>query len=150
MMRLGVIGGLGPMATAYYLELMIRMTDAARDQEHPEIIIMNIPSIPDRTAYILGRSQEDPLPPMVQLGKQLKELGASVLATPCITAHYFHEPLQEGAGLPLIHGIRCLQQKDGPGPSCHFVYKIMNFFQPVEVGEHKNICTTVNGFIDFF
>lgn len=107
MMRLGVIGGLGPMATAYYLELMIRMTDAARDQEHPEIIIMNIPSIPDRTAYILGRSQEDPLPPMVQLGKQLKELGASVLATPCITAHYFHEPLQEGAGLPLIHGIRC-------------------------------------------
>lgn len=110
MMRLGVIGGLGPMATAYYLELMIRMTDAARDQEHPEIIIMNIPSIPDRTAYILGRSQEDPLPPMVQLGKQLKELGASVLATPCITAHYFHEPLQEGAGLPLIHGIRCTAQ----------------------------------------
>ena len=107
MMRLGVIGGLGPMATAYYLELMIRMTDAVRDQEHSEIIIMNIPSIPDRTAYILGRSQEDPLPPMVQLGKQLKELGASVLATPCITAHYFHEPLQEGAGLPLIHGIRC-------------------------------------------
>ena len=110
MMRLGVIGGLGPMATAYYLELMIRMTDAARDQEHPEIIIMNIPSIPDRTAYILGRSQEDPLPPMVQLGKQLKELGASVLATPCITAHYFHESLQEGAGLPLIHGIRCTAQ----------------------------------------
>lgn len=110
MMRLGVIGGLGPMATAYYLELMIRMTDAVRDQEHPEIIIMNIPSIPDRTAYILGRSQEDPLPPMVQLGKQLKELGASVLATPCITAHYFHEPLQEGAGLPLIHGIRCTAQ----------------------------------------
>lgn len=109
-MRLGVIGGLGPMATAYYLELMIRMTDAARDQEHPEIIIMNVPSIPDRTAYILGRSQEDPLAPMVQLGKQLKQMGATVLATPCITAHYFHEPLQEGAGLPLIHGIRCTAQ----------------------------------------
>lgn len=109
-MPLGVIGGLGPMATAYYLELMIRMTDAARDQEHPEIIIMNIPSIPDRTAYILGRSQEDPLLPMVQLGRQLKQMGASVLATPCITAHYFHEPLQEGAGLPLIHGIRCTAQ----------------------------------------
>lgn len=106
-MRLGVIGGLGPMATAYYLELMIRMTDARRDQEHPEIVLLNIPTIPDRTAYILGRSTENPLPAMVELGKQLKQLGASVVATPCITAHYFHEALQDGIGLPLIHGIRC-------------------------------------------
>ena len=109
-MRLGVIGGLGPMATAYYLELMIRMTEARRDQEHPEIIILNIPSIPDRTAYILGKSPDSPLPAMVELGKQLKSLGASVIATPCITAHYFHEALQEGIGLPLIHGIRCTAQ----------------------------------------
>lgn len=105
-MRLGVIGGLGPMATAYYLELLIRMTDAKRDQEHPEIIILNIPSIPDRTAFILGNSQEDPLVPMVELGKQLKSLGATVVATPCITAHYFHEALQDGIGLPVIHAIR--------------------------------------------
>ena len=109
-MRLGVIGGLGPMASAYYLELVIRMTDAKRDQEHPEIILLNIPSIPDRTAYILGRSQENPLEPMIELGKQLKGLGATVVATPCITAHYFHEALQQGIGLPLIHGIRCTAQ----------------------------------------
>ena len=109
-MRLGVIGGLGPMATANYLELVIRMTDAKRDQEHPEIIILNIPSIPDRTAYILGRSRENPLPPMVELGKQMKSLGATVLATPCMTAHYFHEALQDSTGLPLIHGIRCTAQ----------------------------------------
>ena len=105
-MRLGVIGGLGPMATAYYLELVIRMTDAKCDQEHPEIIILNIPSIPDRTAFILDKSQEDPLGPMVELGKQLKSLGATVVATPCITAHYFHEALQDGIGLPVIHAIR--------------------------------------------
>lgn len=98
------------MATAYYLELMIRMTDAQRDQEHPEIVILNIPSIPDRTAFILGNSRENPLEPMVELGKQLKNLGATVVATPCITAHYFHEALQEGIGLPLIHGIRCTAQ----------------------------------------
>jgi aspartate racemase len=109
-MRLGVIGGLGPMATAYFLELMIRMTDAQRDQEHPEIIVLNIPSIPDRTAYILGNSTQSPLEPMVELGHQLKMLGATVIATPCITAHYFHEALQEGIGLPLIHGIRCTAQ----------------------------------------
>ena len=71
-MRLGVIGGLGPMATAYYLELVVRMTDAKRDQDHPEIMVMDIPTIPDRTAFILGKSEEDPVGPMVQLGKQLK------------------------------------------------------------------------------
>ena len=105
-MRLGVIGGLGPMATAYYMELMIRMTDAKRDQDHPEVIIMNVPSIPDRTAFILGKSQADPCGPMVELGRQLKGLGCSVVATPCVTAHYFHETLQEQIGLPVIHVIR--------------------------------------------
>jgi aspartate racemase len=105
-MRLGVIGGLGPMATAYYLELVIRMTDAKRDQDHPELVIANIPSIPDRTAFILGKSQDDPLAPMVEVGNQLKNMGATVVATPCITAHYFHEALQDGIGLPLIHAIR--------------------------------------------
>lgn len=104
-MRLGVIGGLGPMATAYYLELVVRMTDVKRDQDHPEIIVMDIPTIPDRTAYILGNSQEDPAQPMICLGKQLKQLGAGVIATPCVTAHYFHERLQEGIGLPVIHVI---------------------------------------------
>lgn len=115
-MRLGVLGGLGPMATAYFLELIVAMTDAKRDQEHPEIIVMNIPSIPDRTAYILGKSSENPVIPMVELGKQMKNLGAGVIATPCITAHYFHEQLQNGIGLPVIHGIRCcakLMQESG-------------------------------------
>lgn len=104
-MRLGVLGGLGPMATAYYLELVVRMTDAKRDQDHPEIIIMNIPTIPDRTAYIMGDSQEDPGQPMISLGKELKRLGAEVIATPCVTAHYFHERLQTEIGLPVIHVI---------------------------------------------
>lgn len=114
-MRLGVIGGLGPMATAYYLELVVRMTDAKCDQEHPEIIVMNVPSIPDRTAYILGKSEENPLQPMVELGKQMKNIGATVIATPCITAHYFHEALQDGIGLPVIHAIRATAQllRDG-------------------------------------
>ncbi len=95
------------MATAYFLELVVAMTDAKRDQDHPEIIVMNVPSIPDRTAYILGKSSENPVIPMVELGKQLKNMDVSVIATPCITAHYFHEQLQNGIELPVIHAIRC-------------------------------------------
>lgn len=108
---LGVLGGLGPMATAYYLELMIKMTDADTDQEHLQSIVMNFPTIPDRTAYILGRSEESPLASMVALGQQMKAMGASIIATPCITAHYFHQDLQDGIGLPMIHGIECIARQ---------------------------------------
>ena len=105
---LGVLGGLGPMATAYYLELITKMTDAARDQEHLQSIVMNVPTIPDRTAFILGISRDNPVEPMIALGRQLKQLGAGIIATPCITAHYFHSQLQEGIGLPVLHGIQCV------------------------------------------
>lgn len=96
------------MATAYYLELVVSMTDVNRDQDHPRIMVMNDPTIPDRTSYILGESSENPLNAMVELGCRLKTLGAGVLATPCITAHYFHEELQSGTGLPMIHAIRAV------------------------------------------
>ena len=56
MNSLGVIGGLGPMATAYLLELITDMTDARTDQEHLDAIIFNRPSVPDRTAYILDHT----------------------------------------------------------------------------------------------
>ena len=36
---LGIIGGLGPMATAYFLELTVKMTQAERDQDHLEAIL---------------------------------------------------------------------------------------------------------------
>ena len=54
--KLGVIGGLGPLASAYFYELLSRMTEAKIDQEHMEINIISRPSIPDRTGYILGRN----------------------------------------------------------------------------------------------
>ena len=62
MKTLGIIGGLGPMATACLLELLVNMTDAARDQDHLNAIVYHQPSIPDRTAYILDRAKPSPLP----------------------------------------------------------------------------------------
>ncbi len=113
--KLGVIGGLGPIATAYFYELIIKMTDAVRDQEHIEMIIFSKPSIPDRTEYILGRSSESPVEPMIEIGKALISLGADYLAMPCVTAHYFHEQLTEGIGRPILHIIRetagCLRKQ---------------------------------------
>lgn len=105
-MRLGVIGGLGPMATAYFMELVISMTKAECDQDHLEMIIYNCPEIPDRTKYILGQSKDNPLPKMLEIGQRLKEQNVDIIAIPCITAHFFHNELSQGIAVPVIHGIR--------------------------------------------
>ena len=61
---LGVLGGVGPLATAYFMELVIKKTPAERDQDNIPMIVFNDPQIPDRTAFILDRTQPDPLPEM--------------------------------------------------------------------------------------
>ena len=66
---LGVIGGLGPMATAFFMQMVIEMTKAQTDQEHIEMLIHSRPQIPDRTNYILGLSDKNPIPDMVQVGR---------------------------------------------------------------------------------
>jgi len=106
MKRIGIIGGLGPMATAYFLQLITQMTDAQTDQEHIESIVISKPGIPDRTNYILGKSNENPIDEIVSTGKMIQEMGADIIAIPCITAHCFHEELEKKIDIPVIHGIR--------------------------------------------
>ncbi|MGN0141317.1 MAG: aspartate/glutamate racemase family protein [Roseburia sp.] len=106
MKKLGVIGGLGPMATAFFMQMVIEMTDARTDQEHIEMLIHNCPWIPDRTSYILGRSSENPCIPMAEIGKKLAADGAELIAIPCITANYFFDELTKQIGVPVIHSIR--------------------------------------------
>lgn len=105
MKTLGVIGGLGPMATAYFMQLVTQMTDAETDQKHIRVLVASNPSIPDRTKYICGESKESPVPKMASEGRFLKESGAEVLTIPCVTAHYFHEELEKEIGLPIIHAM---------------------------------------------
>lgn len=103
MKTLGVVGGLGPMATAYFMQLVTTMTDAAVDQEHIKMYIASSPKIPDRTRFILGDSINSPVNDMVAEGKKLKHMGAEIIAIPCVTAHFFHEELESEIGLPVIN-----------------------------------------------
>ena len=102
---LGVIGGLGPIATAHFMELIIRMTKAHTDQEHLDMIIYNRPSIPDRTGYILDPANPSPLPEMIRVGRALAQQGARLIAIPCMTAHYFHRELAGSIEVPIVHAI---------------------------------------------
>ena len=102
MRKLGVIGGLGPMATAFFMQMVIEMTEAKTDQEHIEMLIHNCPAIPDRTSYILGKSEVSPKPQIVQIGQQLAAYGVDIIAIPCVTANYFYEDLQKEIDAPII------------------------------------------------
>lgn len=103
MKHLGVIGGLGPMATAYFLELVVKMTDVKTDQEHLPITVLNRPAIPDRTAYILGKSDKSPLPAIIRYAKELQDLGADCIAIPCITSHHFYDEFSRSVDIPIIN-----------------------------------------------
>ena len=94
------------MATAYFMRRIIEMTDAATDQDNIEMIIYNMPSIPDRTGYILGRSDENPLPRISELAKSIEKQGADYIAIPCVTAHFFHKRISDSVGIPVSNGIR--------------------------------------------
>lgn len=94
------------MATAYFMELVIRMTDGETDQEHLPMIIYHSPWIADRTSYILGNSPKNPALDIIQIGRRLALQGAACISIPCITAHYFHRELSEQIPIPVIHGIR--------------------------------------------
>lgn len=102
---LGIIGGLGPMASAQFMELLTAMTAADTDQAHIEAILWSRPSTPDRTAFLLGRSQEDPFPAMCETGQRLEALGAEVLAIPCMTAHSFYDRLRAAFKAELLNPI---------------------------------------------
>ena len=102
MERLGVIGGMGPLATAYFYEKIIKGTKATKDQEHLDVIIYSKASIPDRTDYILGRG-EDPTPSLIDAAINLEKAGATYLAMPCNTAHYFYDNIASNVSIPFIH-----------------------------------------------
>ena len=100
---LGVLGGLGPQSTVLFYDLLTRHTEAQRDSEHLNIVISSHATTPDRTAYILGQSRENPLDTMLEDAKKLVAYGATVLAIPCNTAHYFYHGLQQNIDIPILN-----------------------------------------------
>lgn len=107
---------MGPLATAYFMELVVKMTDARFDHEHIPMIICNRPDTPDRTSFIIGKSKESPLEAIIQAGNLLTDHGVDYIAIPCVTAYFFYRELQERIKAPIIDMIYetalCLKEED--------------------------------------
>ncbi len=98
---LGIIGGLGPMSSAYFYELVTEHTAASCDQEHIDIILSSRATTPDRTDFILGKSDKSPLPAMIEDAKSLETYGATAIVIPCNTAHYFIDEVRRSVSVPM-------------------------------------------------
>ncbi len=101
-MTVGVIGGVGPAATVCFLDKVVRLTVAARDQDHVDLVVLQHSSIPDRTAYILGTDDANPGPVMAEDARRLTAMGVDFIAVPCNTAHYFTAEVQAASGVPVL------------------------------------------------
>ena len=99
---IGIIGGMGPAATADLMKKITDMTEAAADQEHIHLLIDSNTGIPDRTAAILSGGT-DPVPEMLASARRLESMGADFLIVACNTAHWFIPELEDKIGIPFIN-----------------------------------------------
>ncbi|MFH5837120.1 aspartate/glutamate racemase family protein [Proteiniclasticum sp. C24MP] len=114
---LGIIGGMGPEATAQLYMKIIKATKVKKDQEHFRIVIDSNPKIPDRTKAILGLG-ESPVPYIIETANNIEKMGADIACIPCITSHYFYDEIIQGTDLRIIHALEELNlyiHKEFPG-----------------------------------
>lgn len=98
---IGILGGMGPLATADLFQKIVLLTDAQTDRDHIRVYIDSNANIPDRTAAILSEG-EDPVPEMAKALRNLEVCGADCVIMPCNTAHYFLPRLQAMTELPFL------------------------------------------------
>lgn len=102
---MGVIGGMGPLATNVFYDMVIEKTEAERDQDHINMIILSHATMPDRTAAIKEGKTDEIFEKLLKDARFLEESGACCIAVPCNTSHYVLGWVQENVNIPIINMI---------------------------------------------
>lgn len=98
-----ILGGMGTMATESFVRLINHRTKASKDQEYLNYVLFNHATVPDRTAYILDREQESPMPYLLDDVEKQNLLKPNFIVLTCNTAHYFFDELQAATEIPILH-----------------------------------------------
>lgn len=106
-----ILGGMGTMATESFVRILNQRTPAHRDQDYLNYMVLNHATVPDRTAYILGESSDNPLPALSDDIQKVTPLHPDFFVLTCNTAHYFYDELQSQTSIPIIHMPRLAAQK---------------------------------------
>jgi aspartate racemase len=99
---IGILGGMGPLATADFLRKLVEATPAERDQDHVPVLVYSVPQIPERVPAILGHG-ESPLPAMAAGVDVLTRAGAQCIAIACNTAYHWFDALAAACPVPILH-----------------------------------------------
>ena len=108
--KLGILGGMGPLATYALYKNIIESTLIKTDQEYIDMVILNASYIPDRTAGILNGG-ESPLPYLLDALKTLENAGCDLIAIPCNTSHYFYGEMQNACKAKILNMIDLTAEK---------------------------------------
>jgi aspartate racemase len=100
--RIGIIGGMGPEATALLMNRIIAATPAEDDADHVPMFVDNNPQIPSRIAAIVEGKGEDPGPVIAGMAARLEAFGAEALAMPCNTAHHYADRIRAVVTIPFL------------------------------------------------
>lgn len=106
---LGIIGGMGPMASAVFYDMISSKTDASCDQENLDLILLSHAGMPDRTRAILSNDEaqiEEVRSKLLADAIFLQNAGCTAIAVTCNTAHYFVNMIEDELDIPFIHLIR--------------------------------------------
>jgi aspartate racemase len=117
--RVGVVGGMGPMAGVYFQQLIIEATPAARDQDHLEVVCFTNPHVPERMRSLAedgGLRYASAVRASAQL---LTRAGVTHIVIPCNTAHARLADIQAGVDVPILDmiaiGLGALATEHGVG-----------------------------------
>jgi aspartate racemase len=100
---IGALAGMGPLAGADFLaRLTLAHATAARDQDHPQVVLFSATQVPDRTAAALDGGPS-PLPALLRGIRLLEQAGAGCIAMPCNSAHVWFDAMQAETRLPILH-----------------------------------------------
>lgn len=96
---IGILGGMGPLATADLFQKIIINTPAETDQDHLKIIIYNNPKIPPRVLNV-NEPDDSPLPELIKSAVMLQQAGADFIIMPCHTAHIWFTQIENAISIP--------------------------------------------------
>ncbi|MED5622155.1 aspartate/glutamate racemase family protein [Ideonella sp. BN130291] len=99
---IGVLGGMGPAATADFFAKLVAATPARCDQEHLPVLIHSVPQIPDRASCFL-HGGPSPAPMLGEIARGLEQGGAAMIVMPCNTAHLWHDAVARAVRVPVLH-----------------------------------------------
>ena len=99
---IGIIGGMGPLATVDLFKKIVIHTKAEKDSDHIRVLIDCNGRIPDRTASILHNAPS-PVPYIVETANKLADSGADFLIIPCVTSHYYFDEVRSRCHVPILN-----------------------------------------------